>query len=224
MQSEPPKEMIVLVEYDPGWPTLFHELSIPVQNALGDIAVGIEHIGSTAVPGLLAKPVIDIDVVIRSLSDLPIAVTRLAVLGYTHQGDLGIHGREAFRAPASSPAHHLYVCPVDGAELRRHRQFRDYLRTHPEVANKYAALKRDALRRFPLDRIAYTTAKSDFIEEVLRASPAATESPAGGPSDALKKRAHAKSEAHERLPCRCAIPPRDCPHGQRFCSRHTPRL
>lgn len=99
------------------------------------------------------------------------------LLGYTHQGDLGIRGREAFLAPASKPAHHLYVCPVDGAELRRHRVFRDYLRAHPAVANKYAALKRDALKRFPLDRTAYTAAKSDFVEEVLRSSSAAAKSP-----------------------------------------------
>jgi GrpB-like predicted nucleotidyltransferase (UPF0157 family) len=166
MESQ--RTRIVVVEYDPAWPSIFEELRIPVKGALGELAVAIEHVGSTAVPGLAAKPVIDMDVVIPSPADLAIVVERLATLGYAHQGDLGIRGREAFLAPASKPAHHLYVCPVDGDELRRHRLFRDYLRAHPEAARRYAALKKDAARRFPDDRVAYTEAKSHFIEEVLQ--------------------------------------------------------
>ena len=161
---------VTIVEYDPDWPSRFQELSIPVKNALGDLIVAIEHVGSTAVPGLAAKPIIDMDVVIPSLSDLPVAIARLAVLGYTHRGDLGIRGREAFQAHASKPKHHLYVCPKDGDELRRHRSFRDYLRAHPDGARSYEALKREAARRFPDDRIAYNEAKSHFVGEVLRAS------------------------------------------------------
>ncbi len=161
-------EKITVVEYNPDWPSLFRRLSLPVKDALGEIAVAIEHVGSTAVPGLAAKPIIDIDVVIPSLADLSVVVARLALLGYTHQGDLGIRGREAFLAPSSKPEHYLYVCSIDGKELRRHRLFRDYLLGHPAVASRYAALKKDAARRFPDDRPAYTEAKSYFIEEVLR--------------------------------------------------------
>jgi GrpB-like predicted nucleotidyltransferase (UPF0157 family) len=167
MNRERP-ERVVIVDYDPGWPTLFQELSIPVRNALGDIALAIEHVGSTAVPGLAAKPIIDIDVVVTSLSHLSEAVTRLAVLGYTHQGDLGIRGRDAFTAPPSKPKHHLYVCPAESVELRRHRMFRDYLRAHPDAAATYSALKKDAARRFLDDRISYTASKGAFVEEVLR--------------------------------------------------------
>jgi GrpB-like predicted nucleotidyltransferase (UPF0157 family) len=167
MNSDRP-EMVIIVDYDPDWPTIFQELSIPINIALGDIAIANEHVGSTAVPGLAAKPIIDIDVVVASPSHLSEAVTRLAVLGYIHQGDLGIRGREAFMAPASKPKHHLYVCPVDSGELRRHRMFRDYLRAHPDAAATYAALKKDAARRFLDDRVSYTAYKGDFIEEILR--------------------------------------------------------
>ena len=161
---------IVIVEYNPDWPSLFQELSIPVKNVLGEIAVAIEHIGSTAVPGLAAKPIIDMDVVIPSRSDLSAAVARLAILGYTHQGDLGISGREAFLAPASKPEHHLYVCPVDGEELRRHRLFRDELIAHPETAGRYATIKKDAARyRFRMT-VPPFVAKTRFIEEVLRSA------------------------------------------------------
>src|ERR1700722_3724493 len=132
MSSEP--RAIEIVEYDPRWPSIFQELSTPLWNALRQLAVAIEHVGSTAVPGLAAKPIIDIDVVIASLSDLPAAVASLAAAGYTHQGDLGIAGREAFLAPVSKAEHHLYICPVDGEELRRHCVFRDLLGADAELA------------------------------------------------------------------------------------------
>jgi GrpB-like predicted nucleotidyltransferase (UPF0157 family) len=130
--------------------------------------VTVEHIGSTAVPGLAAKPVIDLDLVVPTAADIPAAITRLAALGYIHQGDLGIPGREAFISPSQKPRHHLYACPLDSDELRRHRSFRDYLLTHPEAARDYGTLKRGAAIRFRDDRAAYVAAKSRFVEEVLR--------------------------------------------------------
>src|SRR5262245_51865013 len=104
---------------------------------LAGVAVTIEHVGSTAVPGLAAKPIIDMDVVIRSRSDLPAVITRLATLGYQHQGDLGIPDREAFRPPPGLPPHHLYVCLAGCAALRNHITLRDHLRSHPADAATY---------------------------------------------------------------------------------------
>jgi GrpB-like predicted nucleotidyltransferase (UPF0157 family) len=96
-------------------------------------------------------------------------------LGYAHRGDLGIRGREAFRAPPSSAKHHLYVCPAGNEELRRHLLFRDYLRAHADVANRYADLKRQLADRFAADRVAYTNGKATFVDEVLRAAEASAQ-------------------------------------------------
>lgn len=132
------------------------------------MATAIEHVGSTAVPGLAAKPVIDIDVLLRGAPDLPLVVKKLASFGYEHQGDLGIAGREAFRSPPNDLLQHLYVCPPGNQEYMRHISFRDYLRTHPEDANVYASLKRELVGKFGDDRAAYTQAKSKFVTEILQ--------------------------------------------------------
>ena len=123
------------MDYDANWPNLFAGLRDRIWPCLSDLAISIEHIGSTSAPGLSAKPVIDIDVVIASREELPGAVARLATLGYVHRGDLGIEDREAFSAPAGGPAHHLYVCPRESVALRNHLALRDHLRTHPGVRN-----------------------------------------------------------------------------------------
>lgn len=159
---------IIVVEYDPTWPDTFESLKKRVAQALGDVAVAIEHVGSTSVPGLAAKPIIDMDVVVPTSGDVPTAIERLADIGYIHQGNLGIEGREAFIAPPNTPDHHLYVCPQDSRELRRHVRFRDYLRRHPDAAKRYADLKRLLAERHRDDRGAYTQAKTEFITEILR--------------------------------------------------------
>ena len=159
---------VIVVDYDPAWPQLFEQLRDRVVAALGDLVVAVEHVGSTAVPGLPAKPIIDLDVVIPAIADLPAAIERLATLGYVHRGDLGIPGRKAFSRPPDTPPHHLYVCARDSAELRRHLLFRDYLRSHPEDARAYGALKRQLAARFRDDREAYTEAKSAFVADILR--------------------------------------------------------
>ena len=122
---------IEVVDYDPSWPALFEDIAAPLRAVfVGGLLTRIEHVGSTSVPGLPAKPIIDIDVVIPSRADLPEAIARLATLGYVHQGDLGITSRKSFRQPEITPRHNLYVCAEDSPELRRHLAFRDYLRAH----------------------------------------------------------------------------------------------
>jgi GrpB-like predicted nucleotidyltransferase (UPF0157 family) len=125
-------------------------------------------VGSTAAPGLAAKPIVDIDVLLASETMLPAVIERLASLSYIHQGDLGIPEREAFLAPANDPPHHLYVCPPSSAEFRRHMAFRDYLRSHPRDAKIYGDLKIALAARFREDRSAYTTAKGEFVAELTR--------------------------------------------------------
>lgn len=168
---------VIVVEYDRSWPGVFEALAAVYRRALGPLALRIEHVGSTAVPGLAAKPVIDVDIVIGAAAQLPEAARLLAGIGYRHIGDLGIPTREAFLRCGDDvprdgsgrawPAHNLYVCPADSPELERHIRFRDWLRAHPEGAARYGLLKRELAERFRLDRDAYTEAKTDFVLAAL---------------------------------------------------------
>lgn len=101
---------------------------------------------------------------------MPAAIERLAAIGYEHQGNLGIEGREAFRSPASTPRHHLYLCPKDSLALRNHVAVRDHLRAHPDVAAHYADLKKSLAKRFPEDVEAYTRGKTEAIRRILKAA------------------------------------------------------
>lgn len=159
---------VIIVDYDPNWPRLFQSFSKRIADALGHMAAVVEHVGSTAVPGLAAKPIIDIDVLLTSETMLPVAIERLASLGYIYRGDLGVPEREAFFAPAGDPPHHLYVCPPCSAEFRRHVAFRDYLRAHPKDARTYSDLKIALAERFREDRPAYNNAKAEFVTELTR--------------------------------------------------------
>jgi GrpB-like predicted nucleotidyltransferase (UPF0157 family) len=160
---------VAVVDYDPDWPLRFGRLSDLLMAALTDVAVTIEHVGSTAVPGLAAKPIIDIDVVVASPTDVPRAIERLQALGYQHEGDLGIAGREAFRQPARLPAHHLYLVVQDSPAYADHVDLRDYLRNNPDATEQYAALKK-LLARQGLDRDGYMRAKAEFIAAALTAA------------------------------------------------------
>jgi GrpB-like predicted nucleotidyltransferase (UPF0157 family) len=159
---------IIIVESDPTWPAEFERLRARAAGAVGDVVVAIEHIGSTAVPGLAAKPVIDLVVVVEP-QDLQTAVERLVATGYVHQGNLGVEGREAFGAPKGERKHHLYVSPTDSEELRAQLAFRDRLREDPALGTEYVALKRELAVLFRDDRKGYTDAKSDFVTRASRA-------------------------------------------------------
>jgi GrpB-like predicted nucleotidyltransferase (UPF0157 family)/chloramphenicol 3-O-phosphotransferase len=161
---------IVIADPDPGWPALFERLAEPVREALGGIGARVEHVGSTSVPGLAAKPIVDMDVVLASAADVQAAIERLRGLGYVYQGDKGIDGREAFLWPAGAPVHHLYVVVEGNRPHAEHVRFRDHPRNSPDVARAYAALKRDLARRHGADRLAYTEAKTAFIAAALRAA------------------------------------------------------
>jgi GrpB-like predicted nucleotidyltransferase (UPF0157 family) len=159
---------ITISNYDSNWPILFQCLRKRIADALGDMIAAIEHVGSTAVPNLAAKPIIDIDVLLASETMLPVAIERLAGLGYIHRGNLGIPEREAFFAPASDPPHHLYLCPPCSAEFRKHVAFRDYMRAHPKDVKIYAELKLSLAQRYRDDRPAYNAAKTEFVTELTR--------------------------------------------------------
>ena len=173
------KKKITVVDYNPKWAIQFENLRYVLNEKLGDIILNIEHVGSTSVPGLKAKPIIDIDIVIEDpRNSLDQVVFRLNELGYNHLGDLGVSGREAFRgidqtipkteSKRNWPRHNLYVCTNGCMALNNHIMLRDYLREHPEAVVKYGNLKTRLSEKYPYDIDAYISGKTNFIVSSLR--------------------------------------------------------
>ncbi|MBR0438368.1 MAG: GrpB family protein [Clostridia bacterium] len=162
---------VAVVKYDSAWTEAFEKIAEEILSVLGSLAVRIEHVGSTSVPGLSAKPVIDMDIVIRDETVLQETISALQDIGYVHEGDLGIKGREAFRYERKDHLmkHHLYVCPADSPELRRHIAFRDYLLSHPDAVREYGSIKEEAARLYSDDIDGYIRYKSPFIERIYEA-------------------------------------------------------
>ena len=161
---------VIVLPYDSAWKTAFEDIRAELDAALGNLAIAIEHVGSTSVVGMSAKPIIDIDVVIPDYTVFDDVVQRLAQIGYTHEGDLGIKDREAFKYTDKPhlQKHHLYVCPQNSAELHRHVTFRDFLRGNPDAVQTYSAVKETAAERYPDDIDGYINYKSPCIEELYK--------------------------------------------------------
>ena len=161
---------VIVTPYDLKWQDSFTLLKQRVENALGNLAIAVEHVGSTSVEGLSAKPIIDLDIVIEDYSVLNETVKLLSEIGYVHEGDLGIEGREVFDyiGEESLPKHHLYVCPKDSRELARHIAFRDFLRNTPEAVVEYSRVKEEAARLYPNDIDGYIQYKSPCIEKFYK--------------------------------------------------------
>lgn len=157
-----------VVPYDPRWPELFADLRKRADAALAGIDHVIEHVGSTAVPGLDAKPVIDMDVVVADRAGGQAAIAALEASGWQHQGDQGVDGREAFQPPGDAIYHHLYVVVAGSKPHRDHVDLRDYLRAHPGEAARYAKLKHGLAPLLATDRPAYVDGKAELISELLR--------------------------------------------------------
>jgi GrpB-like predicted nucleotidyltransferase (UPF0157 family) len=157
----------VVVPYDPQWPQQFEELRRRVDAALSGLDHHTVHIGSTAVPGLAAKPIIDLDVVVADQPAAAVAVSMLAARGWQHEGDLGIAGREAFKPPSDALYHHLYLMTADSRAYRDHVDLRDFLRAHPGEAARYGRLKQRLAPLLTADRAAYNEGKAQLIAQFL---------------------------------------------------------
>lgn len=169
--TDPPidaDEPIRVVAHDPSWASRFESERTALQLAIGDWVVGgIHHVGSTAVPGLDAKPVIDILVGVRDLPSSRDSFERLAGLEYRYAPYRAQEMHWFCKPDPGRRSHHLHLVPVASQRFRAELAFRDHLRTHPEVAGEYAGLKRGLALRFENDREAYTAAKAEFIEAVV---------------------------------------------------------
>lgn len=167
---------VEIFPYDEKWGKSFLSLENVLKNTLGDLIICVEHVGSTSVKGLGAKPILDIDVVIEDYCVLSAVIEGLEKIGYYHQENWSFEGREAFgRKDGLVPwnekntnwmEHHLYVCNKDSKELARHLAFRNYLRNNSEAVAEYEQLKKE-LAKTAIDRAAYTESKTNFIRKIL---------------------------------------------------------
>jgi GrpB-like predicted nucleotidyltransferase (UPF0157 family) len=169
---------MLIVQYDPKWSNQFEKIEEKLSKALTGIAVKIEHIGSTSIPNLAAKAIIDIDVIYDETTDFESIKKNLEKLGYFHNGNQNVEGREVFKRNTSAYndildtiTHHLYVCQHDCVELQRHLLFRDYLKKHEIARNFYQKLKYQIAEEANNDRKLYANIKeikaNSFINYVI---------------------------------------------------------
>ena len=160
---------IEVVDWSPRWGEQFDEVAAVLRAALADVpSARVEHVGSTSVPGLAAKPILDIDVIVDEI-EVPVAIVALESVGYVHRGDLGVTGREAFHAP-DAPRRHVYVCTAGTTNVRNHLAVRDVLRSRDDLREAYAAVKRALAADPGMDIDTYLAGKSAVLQEVLEAS------------------------------------------------------
>jgi len=171
---------IVIEEYDPQWEQDFLSLKKVYERKLSCINCQIIHVGSTSVKGLAAKPIIDVDIVVKSREDVLKCIELLKELGYVHKGQMGIMGRETFerknnRVPYDDLVnswrdHHLYCC-IEGIEaLKNHLKLKEFLQKHPDAVKEYSQLKKDLSKKYPHDIDSYVAEKTPFIIGILRKS------------------------------------------------------
>lgn len=160
-----------IIDYDPAWPEMFEKEAARIKAALGDVAVRIEHVGSTAVPGLAAKPIIDIQVSVAEMFPRERFVAPLEALGYLFLPDPTDPDHEYLkREVGGARTHQIHVCPAGSEWERRHLLFRDHLRAHQEDAARYAELKRRLAAEHPNDILGYIDGKTPFVREIEASS------------------------------------------------------
>lgn len=160
---------VEVVEHSPRWAEDFEEVAAVLREALTDVrSAVVEHVGSTSVPGLAAKPILDVDVIVDA-TDVDAAVAALESVGHVHRGDLGVPGREAFHAPGP-PRRNVYVCTAGTAGVRNHLAVRDVLRSRADLREAYAAAKLALAADPGMDIDTYIAGKSAVLQQVLEAS------------------------------------------------------
>ncbi len=158
-----------MVEYDPAWPEAFVREARRIADIVGENLVTVFHIGSTSIPGLKAKPIIDMLPVALDIAALDERTREFATIGYEAKGEFGIPGRRYFRKGGRSRTHQIHAFQYDDAwNIARHVAFRDYLRRHDAVRAEYAVLKSDLARRYPEDIGAYCDGKDAFVKRIER--------------------------------------------------------
>lgn len=158
-----------LEEYNPEWADLFEQEKKLLLETFGDRIIAVEHIGSTAIPGIPAKPIIDINVAIPSLDDIDDFITELEKLGYEYIPERRFSDRQFFpKGPSEKRTHHLNLVEITSETgWKNQLLFRDYLRTHSDIRDEYATLKRELAEKYAENRDEYTERKSDFVMRII---------------------------------------------------------
>lgn len=159
--------VVRVTPYDPSWPARFEAEAAAVRVALGESLIAVEHIGSTSVPGLAAKPIIDMMPIVHDVRSVDRRINAMAAAGFVPRGEFGLPGRRYFvKGPAHARLVHCHIYAADNPEVERHLAFRDYLRSHPAAQAAYAELKRDLAQKHPGDIVAYMDGKDGLIKRL----------------------------------------------------------
>lgn len=160
---------VEVVPHQDSWKDDFEKEAEHLRSLLGDEAAAVHHIGSTAIPGISAKPIIDLLVVVRRIEEIDAKTLEMSQAGYIPRGEYGIPGRRYFiKGDEDLHTHHIHMFEVDHPEVDRHLRFRDYMIAHPQEAQVYSCLKEDLARRYPADIEGYMDGKDAFIKDIDR--------------------------------------------------------
>jgi GrpB-like predicted nucleotidyltransferase (UPF0157 family) len=162
--------VVHLNPYTTEWKDAFQDEKRRILASIGSSILDIQHVGSTAIPGCWAKPIIDIAIIIESLEKVEACILPLQQIGYDYKGENGIPERHYFVKLVEGDIHtfHIHMCKPDNVNLQNQIIFRDYLLTHPDIMQAYSQLKLELAARYPTDRESYTESKSSFIENMIR--------------------------------------------------------
>jgi GrpB-like predicted nucleotidyltransferase (UPF0157 family) len=161
-----PKGTVALFPYNIVWKCMYEEEKELLQAILGDNIIDIQHVGSTSIPGMIAKPIIDVAIAIEKFENAFVNIKPIENLGYEYKGEFGIPRRHYF-VKGDPRTHHIHMVEIESPDWINQILFRDYLIKHPKSSKAYADLKMELAKRFPVDREAYTDGKAPFIKQVL---------------------------------------------------------
>jgi GrpB-like predicted nucleotidyltransferase (UPF0157 family) len=160
---------IVVVPYNPLWPKMFEEEAAKISAIFGSELISIHHIGSTSIPGLSAKPIIDIMPIVHAIDRVDALNPAMIELGYEPKGENGISGRRYFQKGGQlNRSHHVHVYEVTNPEVKHLLNLRDYLIAHPIEAQQYGELKKELAQKFTHDIEGYMNGKDAFVKEIIR--------------------------------------------------------
>lgn len=157
---------VEICDYQEEWEELFRQEAAEIKRILGEECVAVHHIGSTAVRGLAAKPVIDLLPVVKNIETVDLLNSKFELLGYEAKGENGLNGRRYFQKGGDLRTHHMHIYENGSGEIYRHLAFRDYLKKHPQEAEKYGTLKKELAMKYPTDIERYIKGKESFVKEM----------------------------------------------------------
>lgn len=157
---------VVVTEYNPDWKNRFEQEAAEIKKVLGEECLAVHHIGSTSVPGMAAKPIIDLMPVVRDIEKIDGFNEKMRNLGYQAKGENGLSGRRYFQKGGDDRTHHVHIYQLGNQEVARHLAFRDYLGENPRIAEEYGTLKKKLAKEYPCDIQKYIDGKEELVARI----------------------------------------------------------